>query len=117
MTNLIRIFFAAFAITALGFSMLPDANAGGPMIEKAQRDGLVGERIDGYLGIVDQSADAAIKRRVNEINALRRAEYDKLAQSRGVASEAVARITGEKQIDRAPSGSFVMRENGAWTRK
>ncbi|MEM1389936.1 MAG: YdbL family protein [Pseudomonadota bacterium] len=117
MSNFIRICLAAFTITALSITALPYASAGGPVIEKAQRDGLVGERIDGYLGVVDQSADSDIKRRVNEINAQRRTLYGQLARQEGVPIETVARLTGEKQIARAPSGSFVMRENGGWTRK
>ncbi|MEM7492260.1 MAG: YdbL family protein [Pseudomonadota bacterium] len=117
MTNFIRILFSALAVTALSITAFPVANASGPVIDQAQKDGLVGERIDGYLGVVDQSADSDIKRRVNEINAQRRTVYGQLASREGVPVETIARLTGEKQIARAPTGSFVMRENGGWTRK
>ena len=117
MTNLIRIIAAVALIGTLGIVSFPQASAGGPVIEQAQRDGLVGERVDGYLGLVDQSADESIKRRVNEVNAQRRTVYDQLARREGVPDQTVARLTGEKQIARSPSGSFVMREDGVWTRK
>lgn len=117
MTHIFRIILAAFAVSALSITPLSSANAGGPVIEQAQRDGLVGERIDGYLGVVDQKADPAIVRRVNEINAQRRTLYGQLARRENVPVETVARLTGEKQIAKAPSGTYVMRENASWTRK
>lgn len=117
MTNLFRILIAALALTALGATTLIPASAGGPVIDQAQRDGLVGERIDGYLGLVDQNADADIRRRVNEINAQRRTLYGQLARREGVPVEQVARLTGEKQIQKAARGEFVMRDDGRWTRK
>lgn len=117
MTKYFRIILAALAFSALGIVTMTPANAGGPVIEQAQRDGLVGERVDGYLGVVDQTADAAIKRRVNDINAQRRTLYGQLARRESVPIEAVARLTGEKQIEKAPAGSYVMRDNASWTRK
>ena len=117
MTNIFRIILAALAISALGITTLSPANAGGPVIEQAQRDGLVGERIDGYLGVVDQKADPAIVRRVNEINAQRRTLYGQVARRENVPVETIARLTGEKQIANAPSGTYVMRGNASWTRK
>jgi len=117
MTNFFRIILAALAVSALGVTALSPANAGGPVIEQAQRDGLVGERIDGYLGVVDPKADPAITRRVNEINAQRRAVYEQLARRESVPVQTIARLTGEKQIQKAPAGTYVMRENAGWTRK
>lgn len=105
----------AVALTAIA---APTASAQGSQIESAKTAGVVGERIDGYLGIVEDGAvDASLRRRVNEINAKRRAVYDEVAEQNGATTEQVARLTGEKQIARASSGQFVMDETGRWTRK
>ena len=96
----------------------PAAAAQGSAIEAAKSAGVVGERIDGYLGIVDDGAvDASLRRQISEINAKRRAVYDEVAAGNGATTEQVARLTGEKQIARASAGQFVMDETGAWVRK
>jgi len=105
---------AALVITALSQS----ATAQGAEIEAAKSAGVVGERIDGYLGIVENGAvGASLRRRLNEINARRRAAYDEVAVEAGATVAQVARVTGEKQIERVPSGQFYMDESGRWVRK
>ena len=107
----------AGSLTAVAFSA-PAAAAQGSQIESAKTAGVIGERIDGYLGIVEDGAvDASLRRRVNEVNAKRRAVYDEVAEQNGATTEQVARLTGEKQIARAAAGQFVMNETGRWTRK
>lgn len=117
MTTLIRTLIAAVSIAVMGSLAFMPAHAGDPRIDAAQKAGTVGERIDGYLGIVDQSVDDATRRRVNEINAQRRALYAKLSKDSGVPVEQVARLTGEKQVANAAPGEFVMGDNGRWTQK
>ncbi|MEM7768510.1 MAG: YdbL family protein [Pseudomonadota bacterium] len=87
-------------------------------LDEAKQAGVVGERIDGYLGFVDNgSVDASLRRKVQEINAKRRAVYDELAGSTETTTEQVARVTAEKQIARAPKGQFYMNSEGRWVRK
>ncbi|MEM9054289.1 MAG: YdbL family protein [Pseudomonadota bacterium] len=117
MTTLIRTFLAALSITIMGSLAFIPAHAGDARIEAAQKAGTVGERIDGYLGIVDQGVDDATRRRVNEINAQRRALYAKLSKDSGVPIEQVARLTGEKQVAKAAPGEFIMGDSGGWTQK
>lgn len=117
MTPIFRAFFASVSLSLLGVSAVSPAFAGSPVIEQAQQDGKVGERIDGYLGLVDPDVDDSIRRRVNEINAQRRTLYGRLASEAGVPIEQVARLTGEKQIARAAPGEFFMGEDGRWTKK
>jgi len=105
---------AALSVTAL----IQTADAQGAEIDAAKSAGVVGERIDGYLGIVENGGvDSSLRRRVNEINARRRAAYDEVASSAGATTAQVARITGEKQISRVSPGEFYMDENGRWVRK
>jgi uncharacterized protein YdbL (DUF1318 family) len=114
--NIFRIFAIAVALAFSGLAIGPAANAGDPQIEAAISAGTVGERIDGYLGVVG-SADASIIRKVREINNRRRALYTQLANQKGATVAQVARITGEKQLANARAGAFIMGDTGSWKRK
>lgn len=105
------------ALTMTGLSAISGkATAQTAEIEAAKADGVVGEQIDGYLGIRG-AVDASLRRRVNEINAKRRAVYEELALNTGTTVAQVARITGEKQIERASIGEFYVDEDGTWVQK
>ena len=114
--NMIRNIFLAFAVASLAIVSAPVAHAGDPQLEAAISAGEVGERIDGYLGVVG-SADPAIVRKVQEINNKRRALYEQLSEQTGTTVAQVARVTGEKQIARAGTGQYYMDETGAWKQK
>ncbi|MGH1422769.1 MAG: YdbL family protein [Hyphomonas sp.] len=114
--TIFRNLIAALAILAFGAVAVPAAHAGDPQIEAAIAAGEVGERIDGYLGIVG-TADAAVKRKVQEVNNKRRAVYDQLAAKEGATIEQVAYLTGEKQIAKAAPGTFIMDSSGNWVKK
>jgi hypothetical protein len=88
----------------------------GPL-EDAKAEGLVGERIDGYVGVVDSGAPGSVKSLVNQINAEREAKYAQIAQKQGAPVAAVAQIAGRKLIERAPRGEYVMGADGRWQRK
>lgn len=95
----------------------PTALAADAVIDAAKVSGEVGERPDGYLGLVESSVTPAVRRRVDEINARRRALYERLARERGATVEQVGFLTGEKQIASTPSGQFYMTTSGQWVRK
>ncbi len=117
MTLFIRTCLTLFMLAGLAGLVTPPASAGDPQIEAAQGQGVVGERIDGYLGIVDGNVDPALRRKLNEINNMRRALYDRTARDTGTTTAQVARVTGEKQIAKAGPGEYVMLEDGGWTQK
>ncbi len=117
MTLFIRSFLALIFLAGLAAITSSPASAGDPQIEAAQKQGVVGERIDGYLGIVSGNVDPALLRKVNEINNKRRALFDRTAHNTGTTTAQVARISGEKQVDRAGAGEFVMRGDGRWVKK
>ena len=71
----------------------------------------------GYLGVVDSGAPADVKRLVEQINAERQAKYAEIAKQQGAPAQAVAQIAGEKLIERAGSGEYVMGADGQWRRK
>jgi uncharacterized protein YdbL (DUF1318 family) len=104
----------AIALLAVGLGFGPAL--AGPL-EDAKAAGLLGERIDGYLGLVDSGAPAEVKRLVEQINAERQAKYAEIAEAQGVPAKAVAQIAGEKLINRAGSGEYVMGADGQWRQK
>lgn len=111
---------ALFVGLFLAFSLAvsaPIASAADPVIEAAKDAGTVGEQVDGYLGLVTGSAEPAVQRMVNEINAKRRGLYESKARETGATVAEVGIATGMKQIEKAPAGQFVMRANGQWARK
>ena len=81
----------------------------------AKASGYVGERPDGYLGVVSANARADAKALVNSINAKRKQHYAKIAAREGLDTVAVAARAGAKLRDRAPPGHFVMTAGGGWT--
>ncbi|MDF1794065.1 MAG: DUF1318 domain-containing protein [Thalassobaculaceae bacterium] len=82
----------------------------------AKSNGWVGERRDGYLGIVD-GAPADVKSLVDGINQERRDAYNGVAASNSVPLNQVEALAGQKLIDRAVSGTYIMDAAGRWIRK
>lgn len=86
-------------------------------LAQAKRDGLLGERIDGFLGVVRADAPGDVRALAEEINAKRRQEYARIAEREGVPVEAVAQLAGEKLIARAGPGEWVVGADGQWRQK
>jgi len=84
-------------------------------LDLAKQNGELGERWDGYLGVVkDTPANRAL---AAEINAKRQAHYAKIAAREGAPVEATAAIAGAKLVKAAPSGQYVMPgPNAGWQR-
>jgi len=103
------------AAALLLFAAAP--NAGAEDLDAARAAGWVGERPDGYLGLVGDSAPAAAKTLVEEINAKRKLKYAEIAKQNGTSTEAVAALMGAKLIERTPPGEYVMGADGRWRKK
>lgn len=86
-------------------------------LNSAKSNGWLGERMDGYLGLVDDGAPEQAKVLMQEINAKRRAKYAEIATSRGVSVDAVGRIAAKKVFDAAPDGTFFWDDSGSWKQK
>ncbi len=87
------------------------------IVDLAKSKGLVGERIDGYLGLVMGSVSPDVQSAVNEINIRRKTLYTKLAREQGVEIAIVAKLTGEKLIAKAKPGEKIMGNDGIWHTK
>lgn len=84
------------------------------IVDQAKTDGIVGEKLNGYLGIVRADASAEIRAAVNEINIKRKSIYTRLAREQKVSISDVAGLTGEKLIAKAKPGQMVMLGDGKW---
>lgn len=78
--------------------------------------GLVGELMNGLLGLVNPDATDDVKALVNSINAQRLAEYQRIAAKNGVPPDEVARLTAQKVIRQAAPGHFVQTPSG-WQKR
>jgi hypothetical protein len=86
-------------------------------LNEAKAEGLVGEKIDGFVGTVVADPSAEVRELVEQVNRQRRQKYDEVAKQRGVPLDAVAKITGEKQLERTPAGQYVAGADGRWRQK
>jgi uncharacterized protein YdbL (DUF1318 family) len=94
--------------TALG-------TAFGLSLEEAKTKGLVGEKPDGYLGVVNPGSREA-QTLADEVNEKRRKAYQDIAARNKTQLEAVEALAGEKAIQNTKSGHFV-EGPGGWTKK
>lgn len=86
-------------------------------LDRAKREGLVGETLEGYVAVVDDaSAPAAVRALVDEVNARRREEYRRIARDNGIDVAQVEALAAKKAIDRTRAGGWV-RLNGKWQQK
>lgn len=85
-------------------------------LDEAKSAGLVGETLEGYLAVVDGSQSPEVAALVEDVNARRRAEYERIARDNGIDLYKVEALAAKKAIDKTRSGGWV-RLNGNWRRK
>ena len=82
----------------------------------ARQAGQVGERYDGYLGLVTATS-SAVQRQVSAINIRRRSLYIALARRRGVTPQVAGLATGCELLTRVQVGEMYMLQDGIWRRR
>jgi len=115
MRSAIRAVGLAIAAVLLLVAVAPSARA--DELDSAKAAGQVGERPDGFLGVVNAGAPPAIQQLVANINAKRKAKYAEIAKQNGTAVDAVAALAGGKLIERTPPGQYVMGADARWSKK
>jgi hypothetical protein len=117
MKSRIRSLLASIALLGLALTLLaPPAGALSPTLEKAKKDGVVGEQIDGYLGLVTGSAPADVRKEMDDVNGQRKALYEERAKAQGTDARTYAAVVGKRQVEREPKGNWVRAEQG-WRKK
>jgi uncharacterized protein YdbL (DUF1318 family) len=86
-------------------------------LTKPKADGLIGEQANGYIGLVKQSAPADIKSLVRDVNAKRKAGYQKIAAKQGTSLSDVEKVGGNTAIEKTLRGNYIRSANGSWRKK
>lgn len=98
-------------ITALLFSSLANALT----LREAKQQGLVGETLSGYIAPVQPTPEA--QEFADKINQARQIQYKSIAEQNHLSTNDVAKMVGQKLINRAESGEYVKGINGQWLKK
>ena len=85
-------------------------------IIQARRAGLIGERYDGYLGVVAAAPSDELRRQVGAINIRRRTLYSGLAARKGVSPEEVGITAACSLLRRIGVGEYYLPGQGGWRR-
>jgi len=104
---------AAAAIAAAVLVAAPALAERDPAYDAARAAGQVGEKMDGYLGIVGAST-AELQRIVNDINIKRRAVYADKARAANATLEEYALTAGCLAIARTAPGEKYQAPDGSW---
>lgn len=111
-TGVFRVLLAAGALLVL----LGAAAAHASELDEAKRAGLVGETMEGYVAAVADVPKPEVQALVTDINAKRRAEYQRIARDNGLELSQVEALAAKKAIDKTAAGGWV-RVDGEWRRK
>ena len=98
---------------ALGGVAAPAYAQRDPAYATARSSGQVGEKMDGYLGIVG-SETVELRRIVNDINIKRRAVYSERAQATNATLEEYALTAGCQAILATKPGEKYQAPDGSW---
>jgi uncharacterized protein YdbL (DUF1318 family) len=101
---------AALALTGLAAPAFAQRD---PAYEAARSNGQVGEKPDGYLGVVG-GGNATLKKMVDDLNIKRRALYASKAQGANATLEEYAMTAGCLAIARTVPGEKYMTPQGSW---
>ena len=105
--TLIAAFFAiGLFLTSQAFAM---------ELSQARTQGLVGEKLDGYIAVVTASPDANAV--VADVNSRRREEYAKISKDNGQSLAVVGKVAAARIIDGLPAGSYYKGADGSWKKK
>lgn len=85
-------------------------------LDGAKAQGLVGEKRDGYLGVV-ASGNSEAQALASDINAKRKAEYTRIASQNGQALNVVEKLAAAKAFEMTRSGNYIQDAGGNWVKK
>ena len=116
--------FKLFSLIVLMLSCAALASAEGekerfrqrdPQIRALKTSGIIGEKTNGLLGLVKESA--ADKALVDAENADRKAVYAEIARSSAINVSDVAEVHALQRAERAATGDWLQGTDGKWYQK
>ena len=84
-------------------------------LQQAKQQGLVGEQLNGLVGVVQGSVEATAV--ANEVNRKRLASYQEIAQRTGTSLTIVQARAGQLNIERTQAGYYIQLADGSWRKK
>jgi len=100
-------------VLALGLVAAPAFAQRDPAYDAARKAGSVGEKPDGYLGVV-ASGDASARQVADAVNIRRRALYTERAKANNSTLEEYAITAGCQAIARTQPGEKYQAPDGSW---
>ncbi len=110
-----RLLLQALLLAAAAPAVPAFAQAPGD-VAAARRAGIVGERYDGYMGLVSNPTET-VRRQVGAINIRRRSLYTQLAGRRRVTVQVAGIAAGCELLTRVAVGEAYMLSDGVWRRR
>jgi len=86
-------------------------------IGAAKEQGLVGEANTGYVAAVKTPASAEVQALIADVNAKRKAEFERTAEKTGATIEQVRARFYELAVQKTAPGHYYQDANGAWHKK
>jgi uncharacterized protein len=111
-----NILIAAGAILAVGLVAAPAMAQRDPAYSAARASQQIGEKMDGYLGIVG-AATPSLQALVDDLNIRRRAVYAERAQAENATLEEYAFTAGCLAIGRTEAGEMYQAPDGTWQQR
>lgn len=84
-------------------------------LDDARSQGRLGETLTGYVAPI--SKDKETLALVDRINKARAESYQQLADRNNIPVDDVAKMAGQKLVERAKPGEYVQGINGKWLKK
>lgn len=111
----LRLIRAMLGWAILSSSLLFSSMAFALTLEQAKQQGRVGETLSGYLAPVKKDPETLAL--VEQINIARTEKYQEVAQKNHISTEDVAKLAGQKLVNRAAAGEYVRGINGQWIKR
>jgi uncharacterized protein len=85
-------------------------------LQQAKSEGLVGEQLNGYLGVVSSETTAEVRALITDVNAKRKDQYESIAAKNGTSVETIELLAGKKAVEKTEAGNYVQTVTG-WSKK
>jgi len=85
-------------------------------LQQVKANGLVGEQLNGYLGIVSADVSSDVRALVADVNSKRKAKYESIAAQNSTSLETVELLAGKKAIEKTSAGNYIQTATG-WKKK
>lgn len=109
----LKVGFVALGVALTAIAVATRADDRHPLYEEARRDGIVGEKPDGYLGLVVPPSPE-LRRVIQDIQIKRKALYVEEAKAHRVTVDEYAFTAGCQAIARTLPGEKYQNPNGIW---